>query len=249
MRSCDICVHTTDKKYTITPKTSEQEFSALNIGSHKLISNLNALNNRIWDASETVYWQLDSEYEFLTKQQQIDMIKAAFLETSLLTPLKIQEKRKQTGDAHIKINWLGAKDEKYFRDRSSVLAFAYGPQVGIGGDVTMNSDHVWRLDKTPITVKDAFDLGLIKDYDRAHPDNILKTFDPLHTMKHEGGGHSCGMRHLEDANLKDSAIMYPYYNGKRVFSKADRDYLFELYGESNIASRVSRFIQHYMGRF
>lgn len=249
MHSCDVCIHTVDKKYTQTPKLSEQEFSALNIGSHKLISNPNALNDTVWDSSEIVYWQLDSQYEFLSLSQQTSLIKSAFLETSLLTPLKIREKRKQTGDAHIKINWLGAKDEKFFKDRGSVLAFAYGPQDGVGGDVTMNSDHVWRLDKTPISVKDAFDSGLIEDYDKNHPDNILKTFDPIHTMKHEAGGHSCGMRHLEDENLKGSAIMYPFYNGNRVFSKEDRNYLFELYGKSNVASRVSKFMQHYMGRF
>lgn len=245
----NFCVHTTDKKYVQTQKITERDFSTTNIISHKLISNPYALNNQIWDSSEPIYWQLDSEYEFLTKQEQIDIIKAAFLETSLLTPLMIKEKRKETGDAHIRINWLGSKDEIYFRDHGSVLAFAYGPQVGIGGDVTMNSDYLWRLDKTPITVKEAYDLGFIKNYDKAYPDNILKTYDPLHTMKHEGGGHSCGMQHLEDVSLKDSAIMYPYYNGKRVFSPEDRKHLFQLYGESNIASRVSRLMQHYMGRF
>jgi len=251
MNNCNVCVHTDNKKYSEVPELAASEFSALNIGTHKLKSNLNALNNKIWDSDETVYWQLDSEYTFLTKEEQINLIKAAFLETSLLTPLKIQQKRKQSGDAHIKINWLGAKDEKYFKDRSSVLAFAYGPQVGIGGDITMNSDHLWLLRKEKLTMMEAFDKGYIDaaHFDAEHPNNTVKFYDPLHTMKHEGGGHSCGMRHITDVNRKYDTIMYPYYNGKRVFSQADKDYLFELYGKSNVADRIGRFIQHRMGRF
>ena len=246
-----MCVHTDDKKYTQTPDIAESKFSALNIGTHKLRTNNDALNNKIWDSSETVFWQLDSEYEFLTKKQQIDLIKAAFLETSLLTPLKIQQKRRQTGDAHIRINWLGGKDEKYFKNRKSVLAFAYGPQVGIGGDITMNSDHLWLLRKEKLTMQEAFEKGYIDEskFDSAHPNNTVKFYDPLHTMKHEGGGHSCGMRHLNNPEFANTAIMYPYYNGKRVFSKDDKEYLFLLYGKSNVAHRISSFIQHRMGRF
>ena len=245
---CNTCIHTNDKQYNIFDLT-ESDFSSLNIGSHKTQIDTNALNNRVWDSSETVYWQLDSEYKFLTYKQQVDLIKAAFLETSLLTPLKIQQRRRQSGDAHIRINWLGTKDEKYFVGKAGILAFAYGPQVGLGGDVTMNADQLWLLRKKPLTVLEGFEKGYIDNYDRSHPNNTLKFDDPLHTMKHEAGGHSCGMRHLTDINLKYSAIMYPYYNGKRVFSEEDKNYLFDLYGESNVAHRISRFIQHRMGRF
>jgi len=122
-------------------------------------------------------------------------------------------------------------------------------KLELGGDVTMNSDHIWRLDKTPITVKEAFDAGFIENYDRSHPNNILRTYDPLHTMKHEAGGHSCGMRHLEDINVKNSAIMYPYYNGKRAFSQEDKDYLFQLYGQATSSNRLLKFILNYMKRF
>jgi hypothetical protein len=249
--SCDVCIHTNDKKYTQTPEIAESKFSSVNIGRHKLKTNTDALNDKVWDSRETVFWQLDSEYDFLTKNQQIGLIKAAFLETSLLTPLRIQQKRRQTGDAHIKINWLGAKDEKFFKERASVLAFAYGPQVGIGGDITMNSDHLWLLRKEKLTMQEAFDKGYIDEskFDKAHPNNTVKFYDPRHTMKHEGGGHACGMRHLNNSALQKTAIMYPFYNGQRVFSNEDKEYLFSLYGKSNIAHRISSFIQHRMGRF
>ncbi len=250
MHNCNICIHTNDKKYTQTPEIAESEFSALNIGSHKTISNLKALNHKVWDENETVYWQLDGEYEHLSYEELVTITKAAVLETSLLTELKIQQKRRQTGDAHIKLSWLGAKDEKYFRNRGSVLAFAYGPQVGIGGDCTMNSDHLWLLRKNKLTMQEAFDKGYIDDsrFDKDHPNNTIKFYDPIHTGKHEMGGHSCGMRHIEDATQKYKSIMYPYYNGKRVFGEADREYLFKLYSKIGPWRRAARIIENRMGR-
>lgn len=248
MDCCNVCVHTDDKVYSDKPELQASHFSALNIGTHKLISNLNALNNKVWDENEVIYWQLDSEYKWLDKKIQIDIMKDALLETSLTTKLKIRQKRRQSGDAHIKINWLGAKDEKYFRDRKGVLAFAYGPQVGIGGDCTFNADKIWRLpSQGKLTVKDAFDQGMIPDYDRSRPNNIMRTFDPYHTAKHELGGHSCGMRHITDVNQRLFAIMYPYYNGLRMFGKTDLDYLFELYTKMGYWQRAIRIAQNKMG--
>jgi hypothetical protein len=244
-----VCIHTDNKKYTDTERLSSSDFSYSNIGTHKLKDNIIALNKKIWDSSETVYWQMDSEYKYLTYKEQIEIIKIAFLETSLLTPLKIRQKRRQTGDAHIKINWLGAKDEKFFRNRPSTLAFAYGPQMGVGGDCTMNADRLWLLRKTPLKITEAYEKGYISKYDSNHPNNTIKYYDPVHTMKHEVGGHSCGMKHLTDTDFKHTEIMYPYYNGKRTFGPYDKDYLFELYGKSNIWHRISRFIQHRMNIF
>ena len=249
MYNCNVCIHTTDSKYSNSPELSESSFSALNIGTHKLKENLNALNHRVWDDSEPVYWQMDSEYEHLTYQQQVDLTKFAFLETSLLTKLKIRQRRRQSGDAHIKINWLGSKDEKYFKDRASVLAFAYGPQKGIGGDITMNADHLWLLRKEKLTAIEAFEKGYIDNYDKSHPTSRIKFYDPAHTMKHEGGGHSCGMRHIEDVNQKYDSIMYPFYNGKRNFGDVEINYLFTLYDKVGYWQRVRNLIAHRMGRF
>lgn len=246
MRTCEMCVHTNDKKYTTHRDVPETEFSSLSI-EHNTVRNLDALNNKVWDENETIYWQLDSEYEWLNDSQLEDLIKLAFLEPSLLTKLKIQQKRKQTGDAHIRINWLGKKDEKYFTSES-ILAFAYGPGKGLGGDVTMNADNIWWLNDDPLTVQDAYNLGMIDTFDRNHPDNILKTYDPVHTMKHEGG-HALGMRHIDNATFAKSAIMYPYYNGLRKFGDPDIEYLFSLYTEMSFWERVRRIIDIKMRRF
>jgi len=249
MYSCDnLCIHTENKHYSNDGQFHESQFSALNIGTHKLKSNLNALNNKIWDENETVYWQLDSDYEWLSKDIQVDIFKDALLETGLTTKLKIQQKRRQTGDAHIKINWLKAVDEKYFKNKPSVLAFAYGPQIGIGGDCTFNADKIWRLpSEGKLTVSEAYDLGMIPRYDTNHPNNTLRTFDPYHTAKHECGGHACGMRHITDIKRKYDTIMYPYYNGQRMFGKADLEYLFTLYTKIGSWERAVRIAKMKMG--
>jgi len=248
MHSCDnICVHTDDKNYSNEGQFHEAQFSAINIGTHKLSSNKNALNGKTWDENETIYWQLDSDYEWLSHDILVDIMKDAFLETSLTTKTLIKQKRKQTGDAHIKVRWIGGKDEKYFRDKQTVLAFAYGPQTGIGGDMTFNADKIWRLpSQGKLTVSDAYDLGMINGYDTNHPNNTLRTYDPYHTAKHEGG-HATGMKHITDINQKYTSIMYPYYNGKRMWGEADLDYLFTLYTKIGSWERAIRIAKRKMG--
>lgn len=236
-----MCVHTDDKKYTelkVKPtEFSSQSFTAL---THGTTSNLDALNNQVWDDSETIYWTNDSDYEFISEEDQIKLIKLALLESSFETPLVIRQRKRKSADAQLKINWLKMKDERYFKS-TSTLAFGYGPGKVLGGDVTMNADVLWLLRKPSepkLTVKQAFDLGYIEDYNREFPNNTVKTFDPLHTMKHEAGGHAMGMRHIEDVSQRTTAIMYPYYNGLRKFGDADKDYLWKLYGKANLSQRI-----------
>ena len=235
-----ICVHTSDKHYT--QKTSP-EFSTSPIGKTK--PNMDALGGMIWDSSETLYWSLDSDYKWLTKDEQTNIIKSAFLETSLATPLKIQQRRKETADPQIHINWLGKKDYPYFTSES-ILACAYGPASGIGGDVTMNADVLWLLRKTPLTAKEAKEKGYIGEYSQAN--NEIRYYDPVHTMKHEAGGHACGLKHLESPALMKLAIMYPYYNGLRNFGNADIEYVQQLYGKSTKIDRISKLVQNKMGK-
>ena len=112
-----ICIHTNDKHYHQRPI----EKSDISIGSwndaitHKTIPNANALNSQVWDGNETVFWKRESSYEWIDDKTMDKMIKMAFLESSFQTPLKIRQRRKKTSDAQIIINWLGVKDERYFR--------------------------------------------------------------------------------------------------------------------------------------
>ncbi len=244
--SHQLCVHTNDKCYHDTPieKADISTTSWNQAITHATIPNTDALNNQIWDENEIIYWKRESSYEHIDDRIMDKMIKASLLETGVETPLIFRQRNRQSADAQIKINWLGAKDEKYFKDRNSVLGFGYGPGRGVGGDCTMNSDHLWLLRKDKLTMLEAFEKGYIDEsrFDKDHPNNTFKFYDPLHTLKHEIGGHASGMRHITDILQKYKAIMYPYYNGKRKFGIADKNYLWDLYGKSSVNHRIKEMI-------
>jgi len=233
-----VCVHTNDKCYhehqVERENLSTRSFS--DAITHATKPNTNALNNKIWDDKEIIYWRRDSSYPWIDDKTMDKLIKLAFLESSVETPLVIRQKKRDTADAQIIINWLGMKDEPYFKS-ASTLAYGYGPGPGLGGNITMNADDLWLLRKTPLTAVEAFNLGYIADYDRSYPNNQIKFYDPLHTLKHEGG-HAIGMRHIDTLIEKLTAIMYPYYNGLRKFGAADLGYLTSLYGKASVNHRI-----------
>ena len=226
----DKCVHTSDKHYTL--HSDELSFSSINENTKY---NKNALNSSIW-ADNEITWRVDSTYPHIDKMEEL--IKFAFLESSMITPLRIR--KTNHGDAHIVINWLGKKDDKYFTS-PSILAYAWGPASGLGGNVTMNADVLWLLRKEPLTAKEAKEKGYIENY--SNPTNIIRHYDPLHTLKHEAGGHALGMNHITDINQRDKSIMFPYYNGLRKFGEADVNYLQSLYGKSGIVKTITDTIR------
>ena len=234
MNTCQVCVHTNDKQY----KLGELDRASLTVRKltdkiqHKTKINPNALGQRIWDESP-IYWTNDSEYKFISSKTLENIIKLAFLESSLETPLVIRQKNRLSADAQIRIRWLGKKDEPYFTS-DSYLAYAWGPGDGLGGNVTMNADVLWSMSKSKLTVVEAYRLGYITNYDRNYPNNTVRTYSPLHTLKHEGGGHALGLNHITAESEQFSAIMYPFYNGLMRFGAADKNYLHSLYGESHV---------------
>lgn len=227
----DVCVHTANKKYSLRPEFS-LEFSSVDYSApvkHSTVLNEDALGGRIWSGEEPIYWNLESDYEWLTQKELENICKGAFLEPSFETPLVIRNRK--TADVQLKIKFLGQKDEKYFTS-PSILAFAWGPSTGLGGDITMNADVLWLLRNTPLTAKEAKELGYIDNY--SYPESKIKYYDPVHTLKHEGG-HALGMRHVEDEKYRYEAVMFPFYNGLRMFGKPDIKYLTDLYGSASIS--------------
>lgn len=233
--NCELCTHTTDKKYQIT--TSSDRLPSLSI-DEATIPHSNTLGGRIWK-TKTIYWKRESSYHWIDDKTMDRMISAAFLESSMQTPLKIEQRNRKMSDAHIVINWLGKKDEPYFTSPST-LAFGYGPGSGMGGNVTMNADNLWLLRKTPLLAPEAKVLGYIENYSNAS--NEIRYYDPLHTMKHEGGGHALGLKHIETLSEAKTAIMYPFYNGLRKFGQADVNYITSLYGKASVSEIIKKSI-------
>lgn len=220
-------------------KESLPQINTSSLIDESTIPNNNALGKSIWK-SKTIYWKRESSYPWIDDKIMDKMIKMAFLESSMHTPLKIQQRNRSMSDAHIVINWLGKKDEPYFTSQST-LAFGYGPAKGLGGNVTMNSDVLWLLRKTPLLAPEAKSLGYIENYSDAR--NEIKYYDPIHTFKHEGGGHALGLNHITDINQRLTAIMYPIYNGLRKFGTADVNYLTSLYGKASIKDELANYLR------
>lgn len=239
----DICVHNDNKSYDYFPDyalrlTSVDRTSVIR---HSVKPNDLSISNRVWSGDETVYWQLDSDYEWISKKNLKNLIKLSFLQASFETPLVIRQKRRLSSDAQIIIKYLHKKDERFFRDRPSVLAFAYGPSGGIGGDITMNADRLWLLRDEPLTVVEAFEKGYIDGYDKQFPNSTVKYYDPQHTHTHEGG-HALGMPHITDINQRNKAVMYPFYNGLRIFGEEDLNILKQLYGKASLNHKIKEYL-------
>lgn len=231
-----ICIHEKGK-YTIQEKPEKLQpyfVTDPEITNATKPHNL-SISKRIW-SEKTIFWKLQTDYTHLERKLQEKAVKLAVLELSVETPLVIRQRNRDSGDAHIVINFFDSKTETTFKDHPSYLAFAYGPAPGIGGDVTFNADQIWTLDGKPMTVVDAFEKGIIKQFQ--DPTNKLRTYDVEHTGKHEIL-HAFGCPHIDTCK---SCIMYPFYNGERALQENDKDLLHQFYGRSSVNHKIKEYL-------
>ena len=226
-----ICIHELGEYSTLNP---------LNISelSHetKFVRNEDSISKRIYDG-EFVTWKLETDTPDIEgRLNEQKMIKLVMLQIGILIPLKVRQVRRSLQEAEIVITFV--ETNPFFLKRSSVLAYAYGPFDGIGGDITFNDKYIWSLDGKPLSVEDALTKGFIEN---GVPGNMIRTFDVHHTMLHEAL-HAFGVPHLQNSGN----VMNPYYNGVRIMQTDDVNYLQLLYGKS---SRGHRYWERILARF
>tara|TARA_R110000751_G_scaffold185340_1_gene291789 strand:- start:293 stop:988 length:696 start_codon:yes stop_codon:yes gene_type:complete len=121
--------------------------------------------------------------------------------------------------ADIEIRFKTKEEDDYFKNKPSVLAYAYLPGQGIySGQVVFNASYIWDLKGNGISGKDAIKKGLVEN---AYPTNILKTYNIYAVLIHELG-HTLGLKH-DVTGAKDGAdIMDAYYSVTNL-DLSDRD--------------------------
>jgi hypothetical protein len=117
---------------------------------------------------------------------------------------------------NITIDFKSSEEDEYFKDRPSVLAYAYFPRQGdVSGKVVFNDDYIWSTNGKGVKGNIALENGWLE---RANPSATYKTFNIIHVLIHELG-HSLGLKH--DAHNDSQDVMDAYYSGKLELSDWD----------------------------
>ncbi len=155
--------------------------------------------------------------KLISKQKLKRAVNLAISTWNFEIPLKF--KSAWNTQADIEIRFATKDEDNYFKDRPSVLAYAYYPGQGnASGKVVFNASYIWDLKGKGIKGKDAIKKGLVEN---AYPDNILKTYNIYAVLIHELG-HTLGLKHDVTGAKDGSDVMDPYYSVENL-DLSDRD--------------------------
>ena len=192
----------------------------------------NDLNGKVEFVSEQTEWQYKWEKDILTydieyhetlklisKSQLKRAVNLAISTWNFEIPIKF--KSAWNTQADIEIRFKTKDEDTYFKDKPSVLAYAYFPgQANYSGKVVFNASYIWDLKGKGILGKDAIKKGLV---DNAYPTNILKTYNLYAVLIHELG-HTLGLKHDVTGAKYGSDVMDAFYSVDNL-DLSDRDIL------------------------
>ncbi len=224
MAQCMACVHT-EGRYDIQSLVPSHQTVTQKLKDHP-----DSISKKIW-GEKTITWKLETDTPTIAGRDiETEIFKRIFTQIGIYIPNRIILLNKSTADADIRINF--SKTDPSWKDHPGWMAFAFGPQTGIGGDITFNAlNYIWTPDGAPIRADKAYDLGWIPGFQK--PDQMIKTWKAPHTGLHEAE-HAMGLNHIEEFQCP-GAVLNPYYNGELLLKQCEINILQKFYGKTNLA--------------
>lgn len=168
-----------------------------------------------------MYYKIIGTCRTMTKKQVRKALNYAMTTWDIEIPIKFKPVWFGHATPDITIDFKDRSNDKTFRDRPSVLAYAYFPEQGdVSGIVVFNNDYIWDYLGKGIKSKDALAKGWITGTNS--PDNIIKTYSIIAVLIHELG-HSLGLRHDVTGNNDGVDVMDAFYSGVNRLELSPRD--------------------------
>ena len=177
-----------------------------------------------WDKSIVTYAVLRGTEDLPDDSMEKLVMNLAMTTWDFEIPLVLQVVKKDE-NPDITLEFSDSDHDDYFKDRPSVLAYAYYPKTSLEGVIKFNDDYLWSLDGQPVPAP----------YDPTGRTKF-KTYNLLHTLIHEIG-HSLGLSHSEDTQYSNT-VMYPFYNGQIDLDEYDIERIVAKYGSRQWAHPI-----------
>ncbi len=159
---------------------------------------------------KVMYYDVIGECQSLTRKQLKKALNLAFTTWEAEIDIKFHPV-KPGQKANFTVDFKSSLEDKMFKEKPSVLAYAYFPAQGeVSGKLVVNNDYIWSLNGKQITAKEAIEKGYpVKG---SPPQNqLLRTYNIIAVLIHELG-HSLGLRHDEHGDTED--VMDAYYKNE-----------------------------------
>lgn len=204
-------------------------------------------------AGRVLYYDIEDDCKSLKLKEIRKALNLAFTTWDLEIAIQFKPAWWYDKTPDFRVEFKTANEDHYFRDRPSVLAYAYFPEQGASsGRIVFNNEYIWSLNGKGIKAKDAIAKGFpVKGTPTDY--TSLKTYNIIHVLIHEIG-HSIGLRHDVTGNKDGRDVMDAYYSGELTLSPRDiyrvrKKYPIRIFSNWSWYGRIKKVIERAKRRY